>query len=125
MAVRWPMVGVKTLTGCSSVFLYWEFRVKSLVVILSSAEHQLVTRHNTTLSLVALLLPSFFYGLSLNLALAFGTLECVYGDWRTWLSAGVGGGCVWKQYVTSFGTPFPLLGGPLSPTGRSQRQRRP
>ena len=68
------MVGVKTLTGCSSVFLYWEFRVKSLVVILSSAEHQLVTRHNTTLSLVALLLPSFFYGLSLNLA--FGTLEC-------------------------------------------------
>src|ERR1700753_1315778 len=78
MAVRWPMVGVKTLTGCSSVFLYWEFRVKSLVVILSSAKHQLVTRHNTTLSLVALLLPSFFYGLSLNLA--FGTLECVL--WR-------------------------------------------
>ena len=39
---------------------------------------QLVTRHNTTLSLVALLLPSFFYGLSLNLA--FGTLECVL--WR-------------------------------------------
>ena len=48
-------VGVKTLTGCSSVFLYWEFRVKSSVIILSSAKHQLVTRHNTTLSLVALL----------------------------------------------------------------------
>ena len=24
--------------------------------------------------------------------------------------AGVGGGCVWKQYVTSFGTPFPFRG---------------
>src|SRR3954471_18517957 len=39
MAVRWPMVGVKTLTGCSPVFLYWEFRVRSFVIILSSAKH--------------------------------------------------------------------------------------
>ena len=41
----------------------------------------------------------------------------LYGDWRTWLSAGVGGGCVWKQYVTSFGTALPLSGIRWRPCG--------
>src|SRR4051795_2736061 len=78
MAVRWPMVGVKTLTGCSPVFLYWEFRVRSLVIILSSAKHFNWGPGTTPLVSGCSTLPSFLYGLCLDLA--FGTLECVL--WR-------------------------------------------
>src|SRR3954470_3946199 len=31
--------GREDSNGCSPVFLYWEFRVRSLVIILSSAKH--------------------------------------------------------------------------------------
>ena len=70
--------GREDSNGLLTGFSLLEFRVKTLVAILSSAKHSTCdpTQHHFVSGCSTL--PSFLYGLCLNLA--FGTLECVL--WR-------------------------------------------